>query len=226
VRLPLGLCLLSLTALAQAERPRPTPSPRVWDIPQILSVVDVPGRVEALGVPVAMRAVRSKEKIEPLARHLLCQFQQAGLYLPPPRHLSASVREAQLTGLDPDTFVVYTIFLQPNPDHTTTVLLTESFLEERRRPADEVQFAPVMPGAKQLFTSRLEGLELLHYAVAAPPDEVERFHRETLGKEGFREVSPGTFQRKSDLLRVSLQAIASGGETSVQVLHRLLPEGL
>jgi hypothetical protein len=198
-----------------ASTPAARPVPKVWEVPRALEVIDVPGRTEALGMPVSIHAVRSKEKVDALERHFRRQFQQAGLFLPPPQHLAPISNEVQVTGLDPDTYIAYTVILQPNPDGTTTVLLTEAFLSERRR-TEEPAFAPVMPGARAVLRTNTEGTSILQYSVKASPEEARRFHAQELTKAGYQQVEPGVYQRGDEVLRVGARPLGDG-EVAVSV---------
>lgn len=209
------LCV-SLCARA-AEPAAARPRPRVWEVPRALEVIDVPGRTEALGMPVSIHAVRSAESVQVLEAHLRRQFQEAGLFLPPRQHVEPISSEVQLTGLDPDSFIAYTVFLQPNPDGTTTVLLTEAFLEERRRQAPEDSFVPLMPGARGVLHSRTESTAVVQYSVKARQEEARSFHVRTLTDAGYREVEPGVFQRGAEVLRVSVRPL-DGDEVVVVVV--------
>ena len=212
----LALCLLAGVCTAAAEPPA-KPVPHVWDVPKPLQAVDVPGRTEALGIPVSIHAVRSGEKVDALERHFRRQFQEAGLFLPPRHRVVPLSSEVQVTGLDPDTFIAYTVFFQPNPDGTTTVILTEAFLAERSRVQKGDTFTPVMPGAKAVLQTRTEGTAVLQYSVKAGLEEVRQFHAQALAREGYRVVEPGVFQRGEDVLRVTARPFESG-EVAVVVV--------
>jgi hypothetical protein len=198
-------------------------APRIWQVPKSLDVVDVPGHVTALGVPIGMHAVRSGESAEYLERWFRAEFIKADLYVPPPWHLEQATAAAQVTGLDPDALIAYTIFLVPNPDRTTTVVVTEAFLSQRRE-AKAVGFAPLMPGAKRQLQTQTEGVDVLYYVATGTAADVQRFHADVLGKAGYKETSPGVFQRRDDVLKVSATP-RTGGEVAVQVLHRRAIEG-
>ncbi|MFL5344457.1 MAG: hypothetical protein ACJ8AT_06675 [Hyalangium sp.] len=215
MRALLVLGLFTAIGVAAAEPPA-RPTSRVWAVPKPLEVVDVPGRTEALGLPVSIHAVRSAEKVEALESHFRRQFQEAGLYLPPPGHVVPLTSEAQVTGLDPDTYIAYTVFFQPNPDGTTTVILTEAFLAERNRGQKDA-FAPVMPGARAVLQTHTEGSSVLQYSVKASREAVLKFHAQTLGSAGYREVDPGVFKRGVDVLRVTTQP-SEDGEVVVVVV--------
>ena len=210
-----GLCARA------AEPPAARPKPRVWDVPRVLEVVDVPGRTEALGMPVSIHAVRSAESVEVIEAHLRRQFQEAGLFLPPRQHVEPISSEVQVTGLDPDTYIAYTVFLQPNPDGTTTVLLTEAFLEERRREAPGDSFVPLMPGARGVLHSSTESTSVVQYSVKARREDARSFHSRTLTGTGYREVEPGVFQRGAEVLRVSVRPL---NEDEVVVVVVKMPD--
>ncbi|MBL8957964.1 MAG: hypothetical protein JNK82_44725 [Myxococcaceae bacterium] len=197
--------LASLPALAGA--------PRTWEVPGALEAVDVPGRTVAGGMPVAMHAVRSKHDAPFLQAHLLKQFQSAGLWLGPQTQLTV---HRQVTGLDVDARVVHTVFLQTNPDKSTTVIFSETFAAERG-PQGRVTFAPLLPGAQKVTLSSTEGVELATYRVRATEGEVHAFYGETLAKAGW--VRDGArWTRGSRSLVV--QARQRGDETAVGLTHR------
>lgn len=178
--------------------------PRVWDVPGAIEAIDVPGRTVVGGVPVAMHAVRSKLDAPSLERSFRAQFEQAGLWLGPMTQLT---RHRQVTGLDVDTLVSYSVFLQENPDKSTTVILSETFIGERQEPGG-VKFAPVMPGATGVVTARTEGAELAAYRVKAKPAEVRAFYAETLAKAGWV-TRDGRYQRGAELLEVQVKQKAA-----------------
>jgi hypothetical protein len=196
--------------------------PRIWHVPGAIEAVDVPGRTDAFGTPVAMHAVRSRLPIDQLAGDFVHQFERAGLFIPPAGALFASSSHLQLTGLDPDTFIAYTVFFQENPDHTTTAILTEAFLAERKRSDGRVEFAPVMPRARDLLVTQNEGLELAHYRVHASPAEIDAFHKQALAQAGYRQIESGVWQHGVDVLKFSFKA-DDDGAIEVLVMHRRAP---
>jgi len=152
--------------------------PRVWEVPGALEAIDVPGRTVAGELPVSMHAVRSKHDAAFLQAHFLREFKEAGLWLGPQTQLTV---HRQVTGLDVDTRIVYSVFLQTNRDKSTTAILTETFAGERA-PQAELGFAPLMPGAKNVLLSTTEGAELVTFRVRASVKEVRAFYGETLGE--------------------------------------------
>src|SRR4051812_16253982 len=149
-------------------------APRVWDVPDVLEAVDVPGRTVTGGVPVTMHAVRSKQDAASLERWFRGEFERAGLWVGKTTQLTV---HRQVTGLDVDTFVSYSVFLQENRDRSTTVILSETYLAEASTGGGEApKFAPVMPGAQSVVVAHTEGTELASYRVKAKPDAVRAFY--------------------------------------------------
>jgi len=195
----------------------------VWDVPERLDEVEVPGEMKSDGIPVRLAAVRSKLKLDALMRHIYLKYLEAGLYVPKAENQLKSPQVPMLTALDPDTYVSYTAVFQPNPDGTTTVVLGEAHLDERQDPSARGNFAPIFPGAEALIHSEMEGMRSLTFTAKATGDEVKRFYRETFGKAGAREVAPDTFQTGRRQLRVATHAI-DGGKQVVSITERLALE--
>jgi hypothetical protein len=101
------------------------------------------------------------------------------------------------------------VVLQPNPDGTTTVILGEANVGERVT-SKGATFAPVFPGAKAPLISEQEGLRTMAYSAIATPQEVLGFYRDTLAKDGYREVEPGVFARGDEHLKINARAAGKG----------------
>lgn len=209
------LLLAPFIALAQSAPIRP----KVWNIPKMSDVVEAPGRTYVDGLPVSIRAIRSAEKPEALARDLFHQFTKAGLFIPPAHHVPALLPDAiQVTGLDPDTYVVYTAFVQAGPGGTSTVILTETSIAERRPRASEAKFAPMMPEARGLITSRTEGLDWMQYRVGADASQVRAFYKDALGRAKYEPRDEDVYRRGSEELVLTVKR--EGNETSVGLMKR------
>ncbi|MHB8879028.1 MAG: hypothetical protein ACYC8T_35450 [Myxococcaceae bacterium] len=214
----LAPCLLMVLAAATASGE----DRFQWEVPGALESVSVPGATEAAGYPVQMRAVKSSLRFEPLLEHFARSFVKAGLYVAPFDKQAQGFREVRLTGLDTGRQIAYTVFFQPNPDQTTTVVLTEAELGQRNpSPGAGELFAPVFPEAAKPLVSRLEGARSLVYTVTgAGAEEVQRFYRDTLGRAGYVERSPGAFGRDDEELQVMVTARRGGPGVVVAVISR------
>lgn len=191
--------------------------PFVWDVPQVVDIIDVPGVMLADGVPVRLKAVRTKEKPEPLLQHMMDRWMEWGLYIAPVEQQRQPLQQPMLTALDPERLITYTIILQPNPDGTTTLYLGEANMS--KPPAAMSTVAPVFPGAEGVMTSDLEVVRSVNYSVRAKEAEVEAFYRTELGKAGFKEVKPRIFRSGGQELELILKPLQPG-QLSVAVLRR------
>lgn len=213
-----GVAVVALLVSGEAAAQR---LPFTWDVPQVVEAVDVPGVMMADGIPVRVHAVRSKEKPTVLLQHLVDRFLAWGFFIPPVEQQAQPFRQPQLTALDPERLISYTVILQSNPDGTTTVYLGEADLSQP--PARQSSFAPIFPGAGEVLHSDLEAARSLTYSVSAPRPEVEGFYRQELGKVGYAQVETNLYRKGSDELQVMVRP-ARGGQVSVVVIRRTAPQ--
>ncbi|CAM4272673.1 hypothetical protein [Corallococcus exiguus] len=189
-----------------------------WDIPKTVSVVDVPGQVDANGVPVKLLAVRSKEKPQVILQSVVDRFQSWGFSVQEAYKQPQLLREPMVTGLDTRNFISYTAILQVNPDGTTTVFLGQANLGAAKAP--QPAGLPVFPGGSGVLTAATEGSRTVSYSVAGKTvTEVEAFYREVLTQAGFKEIQPRVF--KSSTEEVSLNvAVTKDGPVAVRLVRR------
>jgi hypothetical protein len=192
----LVLKLWLAAAPAQASR-----EPFHWNVPGLVSVVDVPDTMNVGGIPVRIQVYTSKEQLERLLQYFATAFDDAGFYLQ--RHQPRLAAEPHLTALDTRTFTSYTVILSPEPGGLTTVVLGQARLGEAR-PAAPPGFLPVYAGAMNVLSADLEGARTLTYRAPGKEAEVRGWYREQLKRSGFKEESPQVFHRKEQELRLSL----------------------
>jgi hypothetical protein len=213
--LPIAVLLLAADAWAQ-DAPR-------FAVPGALRTL--PGRSEdqARGVPVRLSAVLSSWKLQPLLQHFADAFLEAGLYLPPissqPRHL----REPQLTALDVDRNVSYTVIFQPHSDGTTTVIYGEAGLD--RRSAADVGL-PVFPEARGLIQTRGEAGRILSYVAVGTAAEVADYYGATLPAAGWSRQRDGTWARPGAQLQLKIEAHPQGAVVRLLELPPSEPESV
>lgn len=222
----LPLCFaLGLAVAGSAFSPADAghPAPRFyWNIPDIISSVEVPGVQYVDGTPVRFHTVTSKRRAADLVPLIVRSFHDAGLYVPPPEHqLQLDGRRLQVTALDPDSLTSYTAILKENPDKTTLVILGESKLSRPTRAAAE-DFAPLFPGATEVLRTQLEGARTITFATTATEKEVKDFYQEALTKSGYRETSHGNFRRGKNQITLQITRPKDRPGFAVLLMFRML----
>lgn len=221
MRLAAALAVLWLTSTsAQAASPDagvassdagvvvPARPPFTWDVPGVLYGVEVPETLDANGTPVRLRALRSTWDIDSVFRHIAKSFVAYGLYVAPEEHQVAAARGYQITGLDVDTMVAYTAYLQPE-GKGTLVVLGESWHAVKQTKQVE-GFTATFPGAQDLTTFRSEAGDAMTYTAGAPPEVVLAFYRDVLGRSGYREKEAGVFIGTGEIVRVTAFPTSAG----------------
>ena len=218
-----AVLVLGLAAVLGATEAAAQRLPFTWDVPKVLEEIEVPGVMNANGIPVKLRSVKSAERPEVIVQHLVDRFISWGFYLPPDKQRTQWLKEPQLTALDTERMISYTFIIQANPDGTTTVVLGEANLGQQQPKVSSV--APVFPGGKNVMTSDLEVARSLAYLVpskSAP--EVEGFYLKELTAKGYTQLEPNVFRRGNEELTVAVRP-AKGDQVSVVVMSRTVAEG-
>jgi hypothetical protein len=187
------------------------------EVPEAIEEVQVDEMVDALGVPVKLRAVRSRMKAPELKKHFQKAFSKAGLFVPDDDEVENPGPLPHVTGYDVEAHVSYSVLLQTNLDGTTTVIVGEAYLHAAQ-PKKSDAFAPMYPGGSAPLVVAMESGKSLSYSAKAPPDQILKFYRETLSASGFKESEPQLFERAGTALKLWLKPRPSG-ETGVVVLQ-------
>jgi hypothetical protein len=177
--------------------------------------------VEAGGVPVALRAVRVKERLPELIQRFADAFRDGGLYVPPGKEQSQFASGAiMLTAVDARRRMTYTAIMQPQEDGTT-LYLGEANHALRREPIAAGDFAPLPPGASQVLRVGGESSRTLAFHVPLSGGEVDAFYARALGPHGWRraEEESGLFLRSGEELRV-VHEPGAGGLRAVVLVYR------
>jgi hypothetical protein len=196
----------------------------VWDIPNVESVIEVPDLVWIDTIPVKLKQVIVKGKMEDVLRGIYDSFVRAGLYVQDPRKQPTLSHHEQLTGLDPVRFISYTVMAQPVDDKRVNLILGEANVgfgaAMAKKPRD--QFAPAYPGATGLVTSTSEGLRTMTYSAPGTEAQVRDFYAKELPRAGYKLVEGGVFRGAADELRIQVKTEA--GKSTVLVSQRPLPK--
>jgi hypothetical protein len=149
------------------------------------------------GVPVRQRSIQSREKPEVLQAHFVKLFQKAKLYLAPEVMGIHGQAGLQVTGIDPENMVSYSVILQPNPQGTTIVVASADLGHLQTIKSDNA-IGPVYPGAQHVTSSTMEGIHMMTYEVQATPAEIKAFYRDEYGKGGYAESGELNFVKGTD----------------------------
>jgi hypothetical protein len=189
------------------------------EVPRTRRVVPVHGVLEAAGVPIQAWEVVSDASVDELVRHFARRFEEAGLYVPPAADQARMRNAIQLSAVDPERGVTYTVMLRPTNAGTTKLILGQADFGARRELGGE-GVAPVLPGAKFVVTSNVEQARMVAYQTSASEAEVTAFYRDTLTRAGYREEEKGVFRRESEELSVFTRVAQSGARQVVVMAQR------
>lgn len=192
------LVTLALMLLAAADGG--VSAPRTFTLPDVIDVVDIPGEQKALGVPMKLKALRTKLPLADAQAAMLRQFEAAGLYIPPPHHLTQTAKEPVIVALDPATLVAYAVIFQPQKD-VTNVIVGTAFLA-RREKVGRPDWGPVYPSVKTITVTDVELLQAASYTVSVDEAEVKRFYEKVMPTGGFKKVSDGVWDKERERIQV------------------------
>lgn len=193
-----------------------------WAVPAEASRVDVAGVQQARGIPVKLEAATSRLSAPELLRYFAGRFRERGLFIPPAKDQLVVEGALQLTALDVERLLSYTVLLRPLPDgRGTQVLMSTADLDAAR--SEGPAFVPLPPGASSVVSVDVEAARSVSFAVQARPEQVAAFYREVLPRDGYREQEPGVFTLGPRTLRVHTRALADG-RLGVVVREQTLPE--
>jgi hypothetical protein len=206
------LTALVLAAGADAGTQGPRVSGDFLEVPRAISRTEVPKGLKALGVPVQLSAVLSRENVPNLELHFRDAFRRAGLFVPAKGEIDDVGPLPQVTGLDVENETSYSVLFQANRDGTTTVIVGKAALHAAQEP--EPPFAPVFPGGTPPLVADLEAGKSLTYSTPATAAEVLAFYKDTLRRSGFQPAGENAYARGS----VALQIWATPRESGTAVV--------
>jgi hypothetical protein len=174
-----------------------------WDVPDVVAWAEVGEQIQANGMPMKIFVARSKWKPTPLLMNYQRRFHEAGFYLPEVPLRLEGLKLPRVTALDTVSLWSYLVYVYPEPDGTTTLVMGAADLKGRQSGKSAGGFpAPVFPGSKATFASNVEFARTLSFLTAAKEDEVLDFYRQTLPAGGWKERERGSFVRGARLLRM------------------------
>ncbi len=174
-----------------------------WDVPDVVAWAEVGEQIQANGMPMKIFVARSKWKPTPLLMSYQKRFREAGFYIPEVPLRLEGLKLPRVTALDTISLWSYLVYVYPEPDGTTTLVMGAADLKGRQAGKMAGGFpAPVFPGSKATFASNVEVARTLSFVTAAKEAEVIDFYRQTLPAGGWKERERGSFVRAGRLLRM------------------------
>jgi hypothetical protein len=201
-----------------------------WNVPGLQSYVDVPVVQFVNGLPVRFNAAVANHDVPYLMEYYAKEYQKAGLYIPPPdsmNSLGLGDRFFQLTGLDTDNLISYTVMLQPIGEKQTTVIMAQGYLQEwlKKKNKTSTDFAPLYPQALQVVRTHTEGMELISFSTKSPANQVMAFYDDVMPKGGYAPAGKGVWMRGQERIKVTAAKAPNEGGTGVMLERRLMSPG-
>ena len=113
------------------------PRPFKWEVPNVVSEVEMPGITWSMGVPVKMKAVTVKGDMHETMLYMFDSFTRQRLFVD-----HKTLDSPMLTGVHPDTFITYSALFQQNAPGYITVVLAEANLPKAKPPQGDT-FVPL-----------------------------------------------------------------------------------
>ena len=174
-----------------------------WDVPEPVSWAEVGEKIQANGMPMKIFVARSKWKPVALLNHYQKRFHAEGFYIPEVPLKLEGLKLPRVTALDTVSLWSYLVYVFPEADGTTTLVMGAADLKGRQVGRVAGGFpAPVFPGSKATFASNVEFARTLSFTTGAKEEEVIDFYRQTLPSGGWKERERGSFVREGRLLRM------------------------
>lgn len=185
-----------------------------WNVPKVVQWAEVGEQMQTNGLPLKVFVARSQLKPAELLEHYAARFNAEGFFIPPKPLKLKGLELPRLTALDTKSWWSYLVYVWPEADGTTTLILGAADLRGRKPKAERARNElPVFPGAKAPFTSHVEFAQLLTFHTAAKDSEVIDFYRSTLPAGGWveKEKGSGVFVRDGRRLQVLAKDHKGGG---------------
>lgn len=193
-----------------------------WRVPNLLYTIDVPVIQVIDGLPVRFSVAVTSAKPDFLLKYYVDEFEKAGLYIPPAEHQVTMAPPAiQLSALDTDNLISYTLLLQIVDDKSTTVIMGQAYLTQwlRKKPVTG-DFAPLHPTAVSVVRTHTEDMDMVQYTAKAEPAELDTFYSDVMTKAGYTRKERA-YLKGNERIEVTVGK-TPGGQTGVLLQRRVM----
>ena len=218
MRLNGNVLLAALLLAASAWGAGASSNPYARDVPGQVSKPTVPEKTVVDGVTIESSTLVSNKDVATLKAHFRRLFVRDGLYIAEETEAMKMKLGDQVTGLDTDNLISYTILLQRSGPDATTVIVSSANLGKRET-KNVPAFAPVYPGSGPVMTTQLEWMKTMNYATPATPAEVRAFYREKLTAQGYEARPDDEFVKGTE--RIALTVAPGVTERTVLLVQEV-----
>lgn len=218
MRLNPGLLLAALLLARGAWGAGASANPFARDVPGQVSKTTTPERTVVDGVTIESSTIVSSKDVATLKAHFRAQFARHGLYVAEETEELKMKLGEQVTGLDTDNLISYTVLLQPSGPSATTVIVSSANLGKRET-KNVPAFAPVYPGSAPVMTTQLEWMKTMNYTTTATPAEIRAFYREKLTALGYEARPDDEFIKGTE--RIALTVAPGVTERTVLLVQEV-----
>lgn len=218
MRLSRTLLVATAWVMALSVGPSASANPFVKDVPGAVSQPTQAEKMVVDGVVIETTTLVSSKDVATLKAHFRALFTRRGLYLAEETAEMKLKLGDQVTGLDPDNLVSYTVIMQPSGQNATTLIVSSAELAKRQQKAAQA-FAPVYPGSGPVTSTQLEWMKSMSYTTTATPAEVRAFYREKLAAQGYTPGPDDEFIKGAE--RIALTVAPGLTERTVLLIQEM-----
>ncbi len=209
----LALLLHLLVHQVADAGPSLRPGALPFKLPAVEAAVDIGKTTHVNGFPLRLGAYRTALSTDEVMLHFTKAFAAAGFFFPP-RTRIPGLTLPHVSALDPTRRVSYLVYGWPEPNHQSTFIIGAASFQRVAPPAPE-NLSLVAPKAFQVTQFDFESTHAVCFRTALSQAELMQHYRSILPKAGWKESTPGVFQRQGRQLRIL--AKDEGNERSVVV---------
>ncbi|WP_164018538.1 hypothetical protein [Pyxidicoccus trucidator] len=203
MRLSQSVFIAATLVTTLAMSPAVSANPFVKDVPGAVSKPTLAEKTVVDGVTIEASTLVSSKDVATLKAHFRARFARSGLYLAEEtKELKLKLGE-QVTGLDTENLISYTVLLQPSGKNATTVIVSSANLGKRETLAAPA-FVPIYPGSGPVTSTQMEWMKSMSYATTATPAEVRAFYREKLAMQGYELRSDDEFVKGAERIALTV----------------------
>lgn len=215
MRLSRTLLLATLCITTLTVGPTASANAFVKDVPGAVSKPTIAEKMVVDGVVIESSTLVSNKDVATLKAHFRALFLKRGLYLAEEMEAVKLQLGEQVTGLDTENLISYTVILQPSGKGATTLIFSSAELGKRRQ-KEVPAFAPAYPGSGPVTSTQLEWMKSMTYTTTATPAEIRAFYREKLTAQGYEQGPDDGFTKGPE--RIALTVAPGVKERTVFLL--------